>query len=247
MKLHTLALFSGSVTLAVAITGSAQVIVRGTEAPDNSATHSEVTINTGDRNIVPLIKESKETKVDATVQRTEAVTKARLNDGSYFEWQRSTTTTKEVSPDKSVSSTDVVEKDRQGQARVLRHSDETVSKSDSGETAETKMYTRNASGHLVLDQVVDANTIKGADGAANTTRTEKVPDVNGNLFVKTQRDEVTVPHGPNENVVTSKIMSADHLTGKLAVTAQETTSITTQGGTKQIDSTVLTPGRTGWS
>jgi hypothetical protein len=41
-------------------------------------------------------------------------------------------------------------------------------------------------------------------------------------------------------------MAADHLTGKLAVTAEETTSITTQGGKKQIESEIRTPGRTGW-
>ena len=41
-------------------------------------------------------------------------------------------------------------------------------------------------------------------------------------------------------------MDVDHLTGKLAVAAQETTSITTQAGIKQTESTVFTPGRTGW-
>jgi hypothetical protein len=246
MKLRVVIIAFCSVVFGTANTAPAQVILRGTESTDNSATHSEVTINTGDRNVVPLVKESKETKVDATTQRTESVTRVRLNDGSYFEWQRSTGTRKELSPDKSISSTDVVEKDRQGQEHVSRHTDETVSKSANGDTAETKMYTRNSSGQLILDRVVDANTVKGADGTANTTRSEKVPDVNGNLVVKTQQEEVAVPHGPNENVVMSKTMAADHLTGKLAVTAQETTSITTQGGTKQIESAVLTPGRTGW-
>ena len=246
MKLRTIVLAFSSAVFAAAITTSAQVIIRGSDSADNSATHSEVTISTSDRSVVPLIKESKETKVDPTTQRTESVTRARLNDGSYFEWQRSTATKKEVSPDKSISSIDVVEKDRQGQDHLSRHTDETVSKSTSGDTTETKMYTRNTSGQLVLDRVVDANTIKGSDGAANTTRLEKVPDINGNLVVKTQREEVAVQHGPNENVVMSKTMAADHLTGKLAVTAQETTSITTQGGTKQIESAVLTPGRTGW-
>src|ERR1017187_2451833 len=188
MKLSALVLFSGSVALAIAITASAQVILRGTEAPDNSATHSEVTINTGDRNVVPLIKDSKDAKVDATTQRAESVTRVRLNDGTYFDWQRSTATKKELSPDKSVSSTDVVEKDRQGQYHVSRHTDETISKSDSGEIAETKMYTRNTSGQLILDRIVDANTIKGADGTVNPMRTEKVPDVNGNLVIKTQRE-----------------------------------------------------------
>ena len=233
-------------TFTVAVTTSAQVTIRGTESTDSSTTHSEVNITTSDRTVVPLIKESKETKVDAATQRTESVTKARLNDGSYFEWQRSTATKKELSPDKTTGSTDVVEQDRQGQSRVSRHTDETVSKSATGEIAETKMYTRNNSGQLVLDRIVDANTIKGANGRANTTRLEKVPDVNGNLVVKTQWEEVAVDRGPNERVVTSKTMEPDHLTGKLAVTAEETTSITTQGGTKQTESEVRIPGRTGW-
>src|SRR5271169_4197432 len=220
MNTRTRVLALGSAAFTVAVTTFAQVIIRGTDSADSTATHSEVNITTSDRNIVPLIKDSKETKVDSTTQRTEAVTKARLNDGSYFEWQRSIATKKELSPDKSVSSTDVVEKDRQGQDRVSRHTDETVSKSDSGETAETKTYTRNSSGQLVLDRVVDANTVKGADGTANTTRLEKVPDVNGNLVVKTQREEVAVESGPNEKVITSRTMAADHLTGKLAVTAE---------------------------
>ena len=72
----------GSAAFTVAATTFAQVIIRGTESADNSTTHSEVNITTSDRNLVPLIKESKDTKVDSTTQRTEAVTKARLNDGS---------------------------------------------------------------------------------------------------------------------------------------------------------------------
>ena len=246
MKTRAFVFAIGSAAFTVTAATFAQVIVRGTESADGSATHSEVNITTSDRNLVPLIKESKDTKVDSTTQRTEAVTKARLNDGSYFEWQRSTATKKELSPDKSVSSTDVVEKDRQGQDHMSRHTDETVSKSASGETAETKVYTRSNNGQLVLDRVVDANSVKGADGTANTTRLEKVPDVNGNLVIKTQREEVAVERSPNEKVITSKTIAADHLTGKLAVTAEETTSVTTLGGKKQTETEVRTPGRTGW-
>jgi hypothetical protein len=247
MKLRIIVFALGSAVCTAAVTTSAQVIVRGSDSSDNSATHSEVTINTPDRSVIPLIKESKETKVDPTTQRTESVTKERLNDGSYFEWQRSTATKKELSPDKSVSSTDVVEKDRQGQDRLSSHTDQTVTRSSSGDVDQTKMYTRNSSGQLVLDRVVDANTIKGANGTASTTSLESVPDVNGNLVLHTQKEEVAVENGPNEKLITSKTMTADHLSGKLAVTAEETTSITTQrDGTKQIESTVRTPGRTGW-
>ena len=246
MKIRAIAVTLSSAIVVVALAASAQVVIRGTESTDNSATHSEVNINTQDRNIIPLIKDSKETKVDATTQRTESVTKARLNDGTYFEWQRTTGTKKELTPGQTVSSTDIVEKDRQGQDRLSRHTDETVKKSTSGETMETKVYTRNSSGQLTLDRVQDANTVKGADGSANTTRVEKVPDINGNLVLKKQIEEVAVDRGPNAKVVTSRTLSTDHLDGKLAATAEETTSITTQGGTKQMDTEVRTPGRNGW-
>src|SRR6266404_6925382 len=155
MNARILVFAAGSAALTVAVTSFSQVIIRGTESADNSTTHSEVNIATSDRNIVPLIKESTETKVDPTTQRTESVTRARLNDGSYFEWQRSTATRKELSPDESVSTADIVEKDRQGRERLSRHTDETVNKSASGESAETKVYTRDNSGQLVLDRVMD--------------------------------------------------------------------------------------------
>ncbi|MGO9243581.1 MAG: hypothetical protein ACLP0A_02990 [Verrucomicrobiia bacterium] len=250
MNMRTITLAVGITTLAATASSFGQVVLRGTESSDqsagNSASSSAVTVNTGDRDVVPLIKESKETKVDANTQRTESVTRARLGDGSYFEWQRSTTVSKDISPGQSVSSTDLVEKDRQGQSRVSQHSDVTVSKSASGETGQTKVYKRDSSGQLVLDHVVDANTVKGADGAANTTSVEKTADVNGNLSLLKQVDSVAVNHGPNEQVITAETKTLNHLNGQLAVAAEETTSITTQGGTKQSDSVVRTPGPSGW-
>ena len=250
MKMRTISFAVGLVTIAATASSFGQVIIRGTETSDqsagNSASSSAVTINTGDRDIVPLIKESKETKVDANTQRTESVTRARLNDGSYFEWQRSTTVKKDTSPTQSVSSTDVVEKDRQGQTRVSQHADVSVSKSASGETDQTKVYKRDSSGQLVLDHVVDAAIVKGSGGAGNTTSIEKTADVNGNLTLLKQVDQVAVNHGPNEQVITAETKTVDHLNGQLAVTAQETTSITTQGGVKRTDSVVREPGRFGW-
>lgn len=250
MNMRTIALAVGITTLAATASTFGQVIIRGTQSSDqssgNSASSSDVTINTGDRNIVPLIKQTKDTKVDANTQRSESVTRARLGDGSYFDWQRSTTVTKDVSPNQSVSSTDVVEKDRQGQTRVSQHSDVTVNKSASGETDQTKVYKRDSSGQLVLDHVVDANTVKGSGGAANTTSIEKTADINGNLSLLKQVDSVAVNHGPNEQVITAETKTVNHLNGQLAVTARETTSITTQGNTKQTDSVVRTPGRFGW-
>ena len=246
MNMRAISFAVSAAALAGAITASAQVVIRGTESPDKSTTSSEVNISTRDRDIVPLIKETKDTKVDATTERTESVTRARLNDGSYFDWQRSTTVTKALSPNSTVSATDVVEKDRQGQARVSRHTDETAAKSATGTTDQTKEYTRNSSGQLVLDRVVEATTVKEGSGAASTTRIERTADINGNLTLQKQVEEVAVDRGPNEKVVTAKTKTVDHLSGQLAVTAEETTSITTQGGTKQVESVVRTPSRNGW-
>lgn len=246
MNIRAISFAVSAAALAGAITASTQVVVRGTESSDKSTTSAEVSISTRDRDIVPFIQETKDTKVDATTERTESVTRARLNDGSYFDWQQSTTTRKELSPGNIVSSTDVVDKDRQGQGRVSRHTDETVRKSATGETDQTKVYTRNSSGQLVLNGVVDATTVKEGNGAVSTTRVEKTTDINGNLMVQKQVDEVAIDRGPNEKVITAKTKTVDHLSGQLAVTAEQTTSITTQGGTRQIESEVRTPGRNGW-
>jgi hypothetical protein len=246
MNMRAIRFACSAAALAGAITASAQVVVRGTESPDKSATSAEISISTRDRDIVPLIRESKDTKVDAATERNESVTRARLNDGSYFDWQRSTTTTKELSPNSTVSSSDVVEKDRQGQDRVSRRTDETVSKSATGETDQTKVYKRNSSGQLVLDHVVDATTVEEGNGAASTTRIERNADINGNLTLQKQVEEVAADRGPNEKVITAKTKTVDHVSGQLAVTAEETTSITTQGGTRQVESVVRTPGPTGW-
>jgi hypothetical protein len=246
MNMRAICFTFSAAALAGGISASAQVVIRGTESPDKSATSAEVSINTLDRDIVPFIKETKNTKVDATTERKESVTRARFNDGSYFDWQRSTTIRKDLSPNSAVSSTDVVEKDRQGQDRVSRHTDQTVSKSATGETDQTKVYTRNSSGQMVLDRVVEVTTAKTGGGAANTTRIERAADINGNLVLQKQVEEVAIDRGPNERVITAKTKTVDHLSGELAVTAEETTSITTRGGTKQVESVVRTPGRSGW-
>ena len=236
----------GAVAFATAIAASAQVIIRGTESSDKTASQSVTIVSAPGRDVMALTKDTQESALDANTKRTESVTQARLPQGNTFESGRSVTIKKDLSPDKSVSSTDVTKKDPQGQDRVVRHTDETVSKSAMGETAQSKVYTRNTKGELVLDHVVDANTVKGSDGAVNTTRVEKIADVNGNLTFKKQIEEVAVDRSPNEKVVTAKTRKVDHLTGELAVTAEETSSITTQGNTKQTESEVRTPGRLGW-
>src|SRR5579862_5372308 len=160
MNMRAIALAYSAAAVTVAVSGFAQVVIRGTESSDKSASTSQVNISTPDREIVPLIKDNAEAKVDATTQRTESVTRERLGDGTYFDWQHSTTVKKDLVPGTTASSTDVVEQDRQGQARVSRHTDETVVKSATGETDQTRAYTRNSSGQLVLDRVVDATTVK---------------------------------------------------------------------------------------
>ena len=247
MKIRTITFAVSAIAVATTMTTSAQVIIRGTESSSGSTTTttSTVTISTRDRDIVPIVKETKDTKVDATTQQSESVLRTRLNDGSYVESQRTTTVKKDLSPENTVSSTDVVEKDRQGQDHVSSHTAQAVSKSGTGENAQSKVYTRNSKGELVLDRVVDANTVNSSDGVANTTRVEKTADVNGNLILKKQVEEVAVDRSANEKVVTAKTRTVDHLTGELAVTAEETSSITTQGNTKQTESVVHVPGRLG--
>lgn len=224
---------------------SAQVVIRGTESPDNSAVHSEVVIQTMDRTVVPLVKDVQQIKSDAT-DRTESVTKARLNDGTYFDWRRASTVKRQVAPDITQVSTVANEMDRQGGDRVIRDTTETAVKTDAGEEFEAKVYTRNSSGHLVLDRIIDATTLTNADGQANTTRDEMMTDVNGDAIIQQQKVETTVDEGTNEKITTGLTRSVDHLTGLLGVTEETSATVRSDGGIKQIDTEVRTPGRTGW-
>jgi hypothetical protein len=243
---HSINVFAFIVTgLLTTAISSAQVVIRGTESPDNSAVHSEVAIQTMDRTVVPLVKDVQQIKSDGT-ERTESVTKARLNDGTYFDWRRANTVKRQVAPDVTQVSTVVNEKDRQGGDRVIRDATETVVKTDQEERSEAKVYTRNSSGHLVLDRIIDASTFTNADGQVNTTRVEKVADVNGNTIVQQQTEETTDERSPNEKITTGLTRSVDHLTGRIGVTGETSTTVRSDGGIKQIDIEVRTPGRTRW-
>ena len=236
----------GTATLCFATSVPAQVVIRGTESSDNSVAHSAVNVKTMDRTVVPLLKDVRQTKPDANTEVINSVTRGRLNDGTYFDWRRASTIEKQIAPDETRISTVVTEKDRQGGDRTIRGTTETVNKTDRGENSEAKVYSRNSSGQLVLDQVVDVNTVSNANGRADTIRTEKVADVNGNIIVQQQNEETSAAKGPNQDVTTALTKSVDHLTGRIDVTGQASTTIRTEDGTKQIDTVVRAPGRMGW-
>jgi len=223
----------------------AQVVVRGTASSDDSTAHSEVTVNTPDRTVVPLVVDVQRSKPDANTERTDAVTRARLNDGTYYDWRR-TSTVEKRSPDVKQISNEVIENDRQGGDRVIRTTTTTVAGSDQGEQSQAKVYTRNSSGQLVLDRIMDANIVSNGQGRANTVRTDGVADVNGNVVVQQQNDESSVEKSPNEKVTTAVTKSIDHLSGQVDVTGEATTTEHTENGVKQIDTVVRAPGRLGW-
>jgi hypothetical protein len=250
MRMQTVGLAAGGALLVLVSPAFSQVIIRGTEVSNpttgNSASTTAVGVDTGDRTVVPLLKESSQTKVDANTQRNESVTQERLNDGTYFDWKRSVTVDKTISPGQSVSTTDVVEKDRQGDSHVNQHTDTSVTKTASGETDQTAVYKRDSSGNLVLDHVSASTAVKDKNGTTDTKSMEQTADVNGNLTTLRQDNQVTVSHGPNQQVSTDDSRTVDHLDGQMATTSQQTTTTATQGDLKQTDSVVRAPGDAGW-
>ena len=169
-----------------------------------------------------------------------------MNDGSYFNWRDRTTVTKEVAPGQTVSSSVLVETDRDGQSRATQRTDTTISRSALGEQQQAAVYRRNSSGELVLDHVADVNTVNKGGGVAETTSDQGIMDVNGNLIQVQQINSTTVSGGANGQVTSSGTKTVDHLTGQPAVTAQETTSVVMHGNTRQSDSVVRAPGQFGW-
>src|ERR1041385_2608272 len=96
MKLYSV------IGLLVATGALAQVSVTGRESSDKAVTGLQISVSTMDRSYVPLTVESKETKVDATTTRTETTSRARLNDGSYYDFRNTTTTTRQPDADTKI-------------------------------------------------------------------------------------------------------------------------------------------------
>jgi len=195
--------------------------------------------------VVPLVKNVQQTKSDAS-ERTDSVTKARLNDGSYFDWRQESNVTRQVAPGVKEISTVVNERDRQGGNRVIHETTEQIVKTTDGENSEAKTYTRNSSGHMVLDRTVTGSTFVNADGQATTTRNEARTDVNGNAILRQQKAETTIGERTNEKITTGVTKSFDHLTGQLEAAENTSTTVRSDHGDKRIDTEVRTPGRTGW-
>lgn len=223
------------------------VSVTARDSADKSTTRSAVTLSTLDRTAVPLITETKETKVDANTTRQESVTQVRQNDGTYAPMQRTTSIERKVSDAVTQTSTEILETDRQGRTRASQQVNETVTKTPTGQESRAEVYQRDASGQLVLQSQSTATETKNPDGTVSKTRVENVADVNGKLVPKEQVEEVVTKPGTNQEAITRNIKSVDHLTGRLAVTAKETETVRRDGNTTRTETVVQKSTRSGWT
>jgi hypothetical protein len=237
-----------SVVCTVLITHAvrAQVDVASQASPDKSATRSDVSISTMDRSMVPLIIESKTKEIAPNTSRTDATTKARLNDGSYFDFRDTTTVQKQIDSNTTTVVQDIKENDRQGGARVLRKTDSTIQKTPTGEVMQEKQYRRNSSGGTVLETVVDATTVKRPDGSSATTTVQKSADVNGTLRLEQQTEQTVRPISATEKQVTTQVLQMDHMENQFKLIARETSTVRTEGNTTRSDTVVQQQSGDGW-
>jgi hypothetical protein len=223
-----------AVTLAVmagALVGSAQLNVSEQRAPDSASRRAAIKIETMDRTILPLVQETREMKVDETTTRTESVIRARLNDGSLFDWLRTTSVTRQVGTEATETVTEVVETDRQGRARLQRKLEQTVTRTAEGEKSEEVEYRRDSSGNLVVRGASVALTTKNPDGTLSVRQTQKEADINGRLVPRREVEQTISATGDTEQVIGSEIRSFSHVEGRFAVAARETTVVRVVGET----------------
>ncbi len=217
------------------------------QPPQNQPpTTQSVTINTMDRDIVPVVIQSKQTQVDTTTTRTESVSKGKLNDGSYFDWRDTVTTERQVDPNHTEVVQDIQENDRQGGTRTTRQIKKDVTKTAGGQDSKESEFRRNSSGAMVLDRVNSAVTTDHPDGSASTTRTEQAPDVNGTLKPVQQVQESVVPLGATKKQITSQISRPDHLDGTFKVVGRETSTVDTSATGTRTEKIIQEPDGAGW-
>ncbi len=235
--------FALAVTGFATVAARAQVTVTEQRSADKSATRSELTLTTRDRETTPLVMDTRETKVDAATTRAETVTQVRRNDGTLAELNRVSSVSRK-NGSTTETSAEVMERDRQGDAHVVRKISETTTKTGNAQQSNAKQYRRDSSGNFVLDREVSAQSTKNSDGTISTVKVERDADVNGKLAAKQQVEETVTPKGANEKSVTRTTKSVG-LEGRLTTTSQESETVATQGNTTRTETTVMKPGRGG--
>jgi len=238
--------YFGSFLVTAAATVSAQVSITGQESVDKAVTGLQVNISTMDRTYMPVTIDTKQTKVDPSTTRSESVMRARLNDGSYFDFRNTTATTQQLNSNTAQTVIEIVDSDRQGGERTTRRVTSETTKTATGERSETSTYRRDSSGKLVLDGEVASTTKKNPDGSLSTVSIDKRMGVGGALQPEKQVDQTVTERGPNEKQVTSRIMTVNHLDGSLAVSSRETATIRTDGNTTSTETLIQKPSGTTW-
>lgn len=237
-------IFIGAVNVAVA---TAQVSISGQASKDESASAEQITISTMDRSFVPLVIENKLTKVDENTTRSESAARARLNDGSYFDWRTVVAVERQIDSNHTEVFQNLVEKDRQGNTRTTLQINLEVVKTPDGEESKASQYRRDSSGAMALDRVTSATTTKNPDGTSTTTSIEDVRDVNGSLQPVQKTLETVVASSPTEKQITTQIQRFDHADGQFAVVARERATVDTTGSnTTRTERIIQQPDGAGW-
>lgn len=215
------------------------------EAPVAKTAVRPMVSNTMNEFTVPYVVESKTVNVDAATTRTESVVRQQRQ-GDNTEWLRISKTTKQEGAGKSVSTTSVMETDRQGRSVVQRTREETtVTASDGSKTVNTRDYRRNSSGQLVPDTATVVKEQRDADGNVTVHAVTTQADVNGNMIQHSDVSRTVVTKGDQEKVITSVIKSFDHVEAKFDVTATEVSTVKTDGNTTLTETEVRQRTRAG--
>jgi hypothetical protein len=225
----------------------AQVSSTGQQSTDKSAKTRQIAISTMDRSSVPLMIESRQTKVDPHTTRTESVAKGRLNDGSYFDWRDMVTTERALDPHHTEIVQDLQENDRQGGTRTVQQIKQEIETTATGEASTETSYRRNSSGTMTLDQVRSITTRDGGNGATITSTTKQTADVNGNLHPVEQVQETAVQISPTEVRTASQVSRPDHLDGQFKVVEQDVTTVQKSGDTTRTEKTIQSRTAEGWT
>jgi hypothetical protein len=217
----------------------------GQEAATAEVVIRPLAVSTMDREIVPLVVETRTEPARSGVLQTDSVIRRQTSDGAYEDWLKISKTTTESANGESQSTSVVTETDRQGKSVVQRKRDEIVAVIPGGTKTSATEYRRNSSGRLVLDNVTTVTETKISDGVTRTERVEKSADVNGRLVPTRQVTETAVSSGADAAVITREIQSYDHVEAKFQVTARETASVKVDGNVTLRETEVREPTRVG--
>jgi len=188
-----------------------------------------------------VVVDSRTTSNAAGQVTTVAVERGPDLAGRAVQWRQTTEVSTPVKEGVTEINREVKERNARGELQTAARQAITVEQTPTGQVTKTAEYLRNAADKLQPSRQSTVTEQKAADGTIQSTRVDKVPNINGEWQTQREERSTTRVVNPNETVTENRIQTFDRVAGAFGLTAIETTKVRTAGDLTVTETVVVRP------